>query len=132
LNLFNRLLKNTQISNFTKICPVGAAVFQMGRRTDTAKLKVTFTILHTHLKKFSKRLPLAHRAAPHVMNTLFKFCWSNWKHCILDVPCQIAFSARITTVHTILPHKQKIAKGANLENGKTTISCLRYCGPKMV
>jgi hypothetical protein len=85
---------------------------------DIGKLKVTFTILQTHLKKCCKRLPSAHRPAPHVMNTLFKFCWSNWKHCILNVPCQIAFSGRITTAHTIILTCHTSKKWQGCESGK--------------
>jgi len=39
---FDRLSKNIQISNFMKIHPVEAYLFQAGRRTDMTKLTVTF------------------------------------------------------------------------------------------
>jgi hypothetical protein len=34
--------KNTEISNFMKICPVGAELFHADRRTDMTKLIVAF------------------------------------------------------------------------------------------
>jgi hypothetical protein len=39
---FDRLLKNTQISDFMKIRPVGAEMFRADRQTDMTKLTVTF------------------------------------------------------------------------------------------
>jgi len=42
LNFLNSFSKNTQISNFIKICPVGAELFHADRRTDMTKLIVAF------------------------------------------------------------------------------------------
>jgi hypothetical protein len=43
----DRFSKNTQISNFTKVCPVEAELFhadrRTDRRTDTTKLVVAFS-----------------------------------------------------------------------------------------
>ena len=36
-----KFLKNAHISNFKKICPVGAEMFNVDRQTDVAKLAVT-------------------------------------------------------------------------------------------
>jgi hypothetical protein len=41
MNFADRLLKNTQVSNFTKIHPVGAKLFHVNRQT-TTKLTVIF------------------------------------------------------------------------------------------
>jgi hypothetical protein len=38
----NRFLKNTQISIFMKICPVGAELFHAGRWTNKTKLITAF------------------------------------------------------------------------------------------
>jgi len=35
MKLLDRFSKNTHISNFTKICPVGAELFHVDRWTDT-------------------------------------------------------------------------------------------------
>jgi len=59
-----------------------------------SEAKSHFTILQTHFKKCWKCLPSAHRPAPHVMNTLFKFWWSNWKHCVLNVLCQVRLQCK--------------------------------------
>jgi len=45
--------KNTQISNFMKIHPVGAALFHTGGQTDVTKLIVALAIFRTHLKWIS-------------------------------------------------------------------------------
>jgi len=39
---FDRFSKNTQMSNFMKICPVVDQLFQADRRTDMPKLIVAF------------------------------------------------------------------------------------------
>jgi len=49
-NLFNRYLKNPQISNFTKIrCSWAVPCRQMNKRTDMMKITVTFAVLQMHL-----------------------------------------------------------------------------------
>jgi hypothetical protein len=54
LEFSQQILKNTQISYFLKICPVGAELFHGDRRTngqtDISKLIVTFAILRMRLK----------------------------------------------------------------------------------
>jgi hypothetical protein len=40
LNFLERLSKNAQISNFTKLCPVRAEMLLVDRRKGTTKLKV--------------------------------------------------------------------------------------------
>jgi len=42
LEFFDTFLKNTQISNFMKIQPVGAELFHADRQTQTMKLTVVF------------------------------------------------------------------------------------------
>jgi hypothetical protein len=42
LEFFGQICKNTQISNFMKICPLGAEFFDADRWTDMMKLTVTF------------------------------------------------------------------------------------------
>ena len=41
-NLLERISKNTQLSNFLKICRVGAEVFHADRRTDMTMLIIAF------------------------------------------------------------------------------------------
>ena len=41
LEIFRQLFKNTQVSNFMKIRPVGAELFHADGRTDMMKLTVT-------------------------------------------------------------------------------------------
>jgi hypothetical protein len=43
LEFSNRLSKNAQISNFTKIHPVGVKMFHADGQTDMTKLKVVFS-----------------------------------------------------------------------------------------
>jgi len=50
LNLFNRYLKNPQISNFKKICCCWAVPCrQMNKRIDMMKITVTSAVLQMHL-----------------------------------------------------------------------------------
>jgi len=42
LNFLDRLAKNTQISNFKEVHPVGAELFHADGRTDMTKLIVIF------------------------------------------------------------------------------------------
>jgi len=42
LNFFNRFSKNTEISNFKKIRPMGSVLFNVDRRPDITKLIVDF------------------------------------------------------------------------------------------
>ena len=53
LNLLDRVSKNIQISNFMKIRPVGAELFDAGGRTDTTKLIVAFRNCANATKKSS-------------------------------------------------------------------------------
>ena len=41
-NFLDRFSKNNQISNFTKICPVGADLLHVDGQTDMTKLIVAF------------------------------------------------------------------------------------------
>jgi hypothetical protein len=51
LNFLDAFSKNTSISNFIKICPVGAKLFMWTGKTDRLMTKLmAFSILQTHLK----------------------------------------------------------------------------------
>jgi hypothetical protein len=51
-NFLDGLSKNTNISNFMKIRPLGAELFHGIGRTDMTKLLFPFAILRTRLKMF--------------------------------------------------------------------------------
>jgi hypothetical protein len=53
-NFSTDLEKNTEISNFIKIRPVGDELFHEDRRTDMTKLIVTFPIFWTRLMMLLK------------------------------------------------------------------------------
>ena len=50
VELPQQISKNSQASNFMKICPVGAELVHAHRQTDKTKIIVAFSILLTRLK----------------------------------------------------------------------------------
>jgi len=60
LEFLYRLLKNAQTSNFKKIRPVGAELFNADRQTDMTKLIVAFRNISNALNKCSGPRSMIH------------------------------------------------------------------------
>jgi hypothetical protein len=87
--IFEKILK----IKFHKNLSSGSWGVPCGQTNRHGEAKSHFTILQTHLKKRWKRLPSAHRPAPHVMNTLLKFCCQTgnnayWMCCHIRLQCK--------------------------------------------
>ena len=79
LNYLNRFLKNTQISNFMKICPLEAERFHPDGKKDVTKLIVTFHNFVNTSKICSKCPPvtrvilLAKHFISHMLHNVYYF-----------------------------------------------------------
>jgi hypothetical protein len=74
-NFLDIFSKNTQISNFMKIRPVGAALFHTDRQTGTAEANSRFnSIFRTRLKKHTLSNPDTAPPAPHPHTASIKVC----------------------------------------------------------
>jgi len=72
--------KNTQISNFMKICPVGAESFHALERTDTTKLFCNFATAITDVRRYTSLAPYVLIAYCLVKDTgKFAFTLTRWQ-----------------------------------------------------
>jgi len=74
LGFLGRFLKNIEISNFMKILPVGAELFQADGRTDTTKLQSLFAFLRKAQTKNDDGVFVAEGQlyAPSVLNHRYR------------------------------------------------------------